>query len=284
MRENPPIVSVLLPAYAPDPVHFRIAVESVLAQTFQQFELLVLEDPSNNPVAPMLAGFSDLRIRHILAEGKGSLVDSLNRGLAEARGEFIARMDADDVCSPTRFEEQVEYLRRRPEVQVLGSQLRIIDQNGGVNGYREYPTEHEDILAAMPSYNAIAHPTVLFRKECVLSEGGYRAFFTEDYELWSRLATQGVRFGNHPDALLDYRVIPEGIRAAKVRKMLDGTLEVKRLYWRPRMRLKDRLRMWGEQILRWVPPGLVLRLFMLKTFKKRAPKRDGQLVGGEVKG
>lgn len=266
-----PLVSIVLPVYDPHPVHFRQAVESIRCQTLPDWELLIVEDPSPHPAAALLAGLNEPRIRHLLRRDKGTIVESLNWGLAEARAPFIARADADDICEPDRLAKQVAYLQAHPEIDVLGSQLAVIDGDGHPRGYRHYPLDHDAIARGMTRYNALAHPSVLFRKERVLAAGGYRRFFNEDYELWSRLLVQQARFANHPEALVRYRVIPEGIRSAKVRNMLRGTLEVKRLHWRGRLGLAGGLRMWAERGLLWLPPQLVLYLFM-KTQFRAAPR------------
>jgi glycosyltransferase involved in cell wall biosynthesis len=259
-----------MPVYDPHPVHFRRAVDSILHQTLADLELLLVEDPSPHPAADVLKDIDDPRIRHLVRRDKGTLVDSLNLGLAEARAAWVARADADDVCEPHRLQRQLAHLREHPEVDVLGSQLVLIDARDQPAGYREYPQEHEAIVRGMARYNTLAHPSVVFKKERVLAAGGYRPFFNEDYELWSRLARQQARFANHPDALVCYRLIPHGTRAVKVRDALRGTLEVKRLYWRERMDLGGKLRMGAEQALLWLPPSLVLLLF-LKTQCKARP-------------
>jgi glycosyltransferase involved in cell wall biosynthesis len=264
-----PRVSVLMPVYDPDPVHFRQAVDSILRQTLPDLELLIVEDPSPRPAAALLADLSDPRIRHLLRPHKGTLVDSLNWGLAEARAEWIARADADDICEPRRLEKQFAYLRDHPEVDVLGSQLAIMDFDGEPHGYRSYPLEHDAIVHGMARSNTLAHPSVCFKKHRVMAAGGYRHFFNEDYELWSRLAGQRVRFANHPEALVRYRLIPKGVRGAKVRDALRGTLEVKGLYWRDNMDLQATFRMWAEHVLLWLPQQLVLYLFLKTQCKAR---------------
>jgi glycosyltransferase involved in cell wall biosynthesis len=262
----PPLVSVIMPVYDPHPVYFRQAVDSILRQTLSDLELLIVEDASPRSAADLLAGRNDPRIRHLLRQEKGTLVDSLNWGLAEARAGLVARADADDICEPDRLEKQVAYLRDHPEIDVLGSQLTMIDGDGQLRGSRKYPLQHEAILQGLARFNALAHPSVLFKLQPVRAAGGYRPFFTEDYELWSRLVRQQVRFANHPEPLVRYRVIPEGMRSAKVRDTIRGTLEVKRLYWSDRMGFGGRLRMWAERALLWLPPRLVLSLFLKTQF------------------
>jgi glycosyltransferase involved in cell wall biosynthesis len=267
MHNPAPLVSVVMPVIAPHPVHFRQAVDSILSQTMSDVELLIVEDPSPQPAAALLAEVNDPRVRHLVRPDRGTLVESLNRGLAEARADLVARADADDVSEPDRIAKQLSYLKDHPEIDVLGSQLAAIDGEGTLHGYRDYPVEHEAIVHDLTRYNALAHPSVLFRKEVVLAAGGYREHFTEDYELWSRLVQRGARFANHPEALVRYRIIPEGMRAAKVRQTLRSTLEVKRLYWCGRMDLGGRLRLWVERLMLCLPPRLVLALFLKTQFR-----------------
>jgi glycosyltransferase involved in cell wall biosynthesis len=268
-----------MPVYDPHPLHFRQAVDSILSQTIPDLELLIVEDPSPRPAGPLLAEYRDPRIRHLLRPIKGTIVESLNDGLAEARAPWIARADADDVCENDRLGKQLAFVREHPEIDVLGSQIAVMDGEGTVRGTRDYPLGHEEIVRGLARYNTLAHPSVLYRRETVLEAGGYRGFFTEDYELWSRLARQGARFANHPEALVRYRVIPEGIRCAKVRDTLRGTLEVKRLHWRGAMDLGARLRLWAERLLLCLPPPLVLSLF-LKTQFRSGPVMKGRPAGG----
>jgi glycosyltransferase involved in cell wall biosynthesis len=274
-----PAVSVLMPVYDPHPLYFRQAVDSILSQSMPDLELLIVEDPSPHPAKPLLAEYSDPRIRHLPRQKKGTIVDSLNGGLAEARAPWIARADADDVCESDRLQKQLAFVGEHPDIDVLGTQVAVIDSEGKVRGARDYPLEHEEIVRGLTRYNTLAHPSVLYRRQAVIAAGGYRWFFTEDYELWSRLARQGARFANHPEALVRYRVVPEGIRCAKVRDTLRGTLEVKRLHWRGEMDLAGRLRMWAERLLLCLPPPLVLSLF-LKTQFRSDPVVKGRSRGG----
>jgi glycosyltransferase involved in cell wall biosynthesis len=274
-----PVVSVLMPVYDPHPLHFRQAVDSILAQSMADLELLIVEDPSPRPAGPLLAEYHDPRIRHLPRREKGTIVDSLNEGLAQARAGWVARADADDICEPDRLEKQLAFMREHPETDVLGSQIAIIDGEGAVHGRRDYPLTHDAIVRGLTRYNALAHPSVLYRRQAVIEAGGYRGFYTEDYELWSRLARQRARFANHPEALVRYRVVPEGIRSAKVRATLRGTLEVKQLHWRGQMDLGGRLRMWAERLLLWLPPPLVLSLF-LKTQFRSDPVPKGRAASG----
>ena len=190
MASNPR-VSVLLPLYAPEPGYLRSTIDSVLCQTLEDFELLIVEDPSSRTAEDVIGQYTDPRIRYLLNPQRGSLVESLNHGLEMARADLVARLDGDDVCVPTRLQRQLEYLQQNAEVSVLGSQITIIDQNGRTRGRRQYPLTHEAILHTLPRFNPLAHPSVMYRRAPILDAGGYTYPVNEDYELWSRLARRG---------------------------------------------------------------------------------------------
>ena len=259
-----PLVSIVMPVYDPHPVHFRQAVDSILRQTMRDWELLIVEDPSSRSAAELLADVDDPRIRHLQRRDRGP---SWRASIGVSRSPWPRWLPArtqNDVCEPDRLEKQLAYLQEHPEVDVLGSQLAIMDDEGKPRGYRGHPLHHEAIARGMAISNAVAHPSVLFKKQSVLAAGGYRSFFCEDYELWSRLLHRQAHFANHSEALVHYRVVPQGVRRAKVRNTLRSTLEIKELYWRGQMGLRGLLRMWAERVMLWLPPRLVLHLF-LKT-------------------
>jgi glycosyltransferase involved in cell wall biosynthesis len=265
-----------MPVLNPHPVYFPQAVQSVLSQTHRDLELIIVEDPSERSAQGLLAPFHDSRIRHLTNPTRTSLVKQLNRGLNEARGELVARLDADDIAEPERLAKQVAFLNAHPDVTVLGSQMTIIDIAGNVLGYRHYPRSHEAIFRSLCRFNPMGHPTVMFRKAAILKAGGYqydRYPATEDYELWSRLATIGHRLANLPEPLLRYRIHPEGMKTAKLRGILRGTLEIKRRYWGDHMDLRARARMWAERLLLWMPPWLVLRLFIATQYTRQQPQK-----------
>jgi glycosyltransferase involved in cell wall biosynthesis len=259
-----------MPVLNPHPVYFRLAVRSLLTQTFRDWELLIVEDPSEQSAQALLADVDDARLRHIAHERRTNFVTQLNRGLAEARGDWVARLDADDIAAPERLQMQVEFLQAHPEIAVVGSQIRIIDAAGQPLGYRAYPLEHERIVASFRRFNALAHPSVLFRKELVLKVGGYQRpeyHPAEDYELWSRMAVHGLRFANLPEALLDYRVHDQATKITRLRATLQHTLSVKELYWRRSMNGGDQLRFWGERLLMLLPAKVILRLFTWHEYR-----------------
>jgi GT2 family glycosyltransferase len=179
--------------------------------------------------------------------------------------------DADDEWEPTRLAEQVAFLAAHPDVAVVGSSIRFIDEKSEIRGIRSYPTDHAAIIAAMPVYNPLAQSSVTMRRGVVLAAGGYpdRAdCICEDYELWSRLAHRGARFANLERPLVLYRLHRGAMKSRRLRATIRDTLWIKRTYWSDRPGLRARLRRWGERALLLLPTRLVHGLFVRTTFRR----------------
>lgn len=192
------------------------AIESVLAQTFDDFEFLILDDGSRDHSARIIRHYAnrDRRIRPILRGNRG-LVASLNELLDRARAPIVARMDADDLCHPTRFERQIGFLHDRPDYGVVGCWSEDIDEHGApyhVSG-PEHPDRHDGFLAAIETGGPLlCHPAVMYRRDLVRSVGGYHAAFRhcEDLDLWLRLASI-TQLCSLPERLIRYRHYPEQV-------------------------------------------------------------------------
>ena len=186
------------------------AIESILGQTFGDFEFLILDDGSTDATPRIVAGYAalDPRIRPIIRENRG-LVASLNQLLEEARAPIVARMDADDISRPERFAKQAAFLDAHPDYGVIGCWTEDIDENGeryGIKG-NDHPQDHDGFLDAIENgWPLICHPAAMFRRDIVLSVGGYHGAFRhcEDYDLWLRLATV-TRLASLPERLFRYR-------------------------------------------------------------------------------
>jgi hypothetical protein len=210
-----PAISVVMSVYNGDRF-LAEAIDSVLSQTFADFEFLILDDGSSDGSRAIITARAadDRRIRPIVRENRG-LVASLNQLLDEARAPLAARMDADDVCHPERFARQFAFLSGNPEYGVVGSWSKDIDANGAPYSASgsDHPVTHEEFVAAIASgAPLLCHPAVMYRREIVLKAGGYHAAFRhcEDLDLWLRLAGM-TRLGNIPERLILYRHYEEQV-------------------------------------------------------------------------
>jgi glycosyltransferase involved in cell wall biosynthesis len=189
--------------------HLPEAVRSVLGQTFTDFILLAIDDGSTDETPCILADLAceDPRIC-ILQQRKEGLTASLNRGLALTQSPYLARMDADDICLPERFERQVAFLDARPEVVAVGTQVLLTDEGGRPIGPLATPETHAEIDGAHASGlgGRIIHPSVMLRVDALRAIGGYRSDLVtaQDYDLWLRLAEVG-QLANLPETLLQFR-------------------------------------------------------------------------------
>jgi glycosyltransferase involved in cell wall biosynthesis len=208
LNYSEPAISVLMPVYNAER-YLLAAVESLLAQTFEDFELLVLDDGSTDNSLSILREFeaNDSRIRVRSRENRG-LVASLNELIAIARGRYLARMDSDDVCRPQRFARQITYLDAHPECVAAGTRVLFIDPEGMPIFAPDNKLTHEEIDSGHMSGvrgMRICHPSVMMRKAAVMQVGKYRdRRFAEDLDLFLRLAEIG-RLANLPEVLFEYR-------------------------------------------------------------------------------
>jgi len=205
---NRPSISVAMSVYNGERF-LAEAIESILAQTFGDFEFLILNDGSSDDSAAIIDRHAarDPRIRTIHRENRG-LIASLNQLLAESRAAIIARMDADDVAYPERFERQFAFLAANPEYGVVSSWADDIGADGQVmpNIGQDHPADHDGFLEAVHHSTPLCHPATMYRREPVLAAGGYHRAFKhcEDYDLWLRLADL-TKLCSLQEPLLKYR-------------------------------------------------------------------------------
>lgn len=266
-----PAISVLLPVFRPQPHFLKVAIDSILRQTFDSFELLIIEARSETTIEPLLGSFNDPRLIHCVFPGTPHLVDQLNYGLQQARAELIARMDGDDWSYPERFQQQFDYLSSQTNVVVVGTQIAIMDAQDRPLGLRQYPTTAEQLKSALRRSNPLAHPSVMYRKEPVLKAGGYcyRDYpANEDYELWCRLSQQGCQLANLDQTLLRYRIHAGAMKSEKLKAILRGTRLVKRHYFADTMTMTDRARYVAEGLLLNLPGSVILKLFQRMQYQQ----------------
>ena len=208
-RNNGPVISVVMPVYN-EADFLATAIESILSQTFTSFELIIIDDDSDDGSRSIAKEYAaaDCRISLIAHRQNRGNYPSRNEGMAAAQGEFIAVMDADDISRPHRLERQADFLSNHPSYSMVGSRVLLIDADGDPLGPMEgIPLEHESIDAALMDRSwAVVHPSVMLRMEAVEAVGGYRERFRTcaDHDMYLRLA-EISRVANLPEILLYYR-------------------------------------------------------------------------------
>jgi glycosyltransferase involved in cell wall biosynthesis len=179
------------------------AIDSILKQTFNDFEFLVIDDGSTDETPSILDGYNDPRMRVVRQANLGR-GPALNRGLCEADGEFVAIIDDDDIARQTRLETQVAYFNEYPDTALVGTyyECHWVDSERSVEHVRS-PVSHERILNILPKRNPFSHSTVMYRRSAALDVGGYDGTKKSciDYSLWIRLAVNGYQFGMVDDFL-----------------------------------------------------------------------------------
>jgi len=204
-----PVVSVVMPVYNAEK-YVRQAIVSILRQTFTCFEFLIYNDGSTDNSLEIIKSFKDDRIKIFQSDTNQGHLVHLNKGFEIASGEFIARMDADDISFPERLERQVDFLKNNPAVGVCGSWIKSF---GDSNQITRFPQFNDEIKVNLLSHNTFAHPAVMIRK-AVLAQNGvkYCKDFTtsQDYKMWVDLVPV-TRFYNIPQVLLKYRLTEDQI-------------------------------------------------------------------------
>jgi cellulose synthase/poly-beta-1,6-N-acetylglucosamine synthase-like glycosyltransferase len=205
-----PQISVVLPIHNGMP-YLPDTIQSVLEQSFRDFELIALDDGSTDETWSYLQAQDDPRLRAIRLEKVG-LVGALNRALDEAKAPLIARIDADDIALPNRLAAQHQFMAERPKVALLGCQALCIDERGSPSGTRRFPLSSGAIRFQMFFGCPFLHPGTMFRRGAAMDIGGYRKeyFPGEDYDLWSRLIVRH-QTANHCEPLMRYRVHSQSI-------------------------------------------------------------------------
>jgi glycosyltransferase involved in cell wall biosynthesis len=206
------LISVIFPVYNAEK-YLRQAVDSVLFQTYSNFEFLIYNDGSTDSSLDIIKSYIDPRIRVIDLERNIGLIKLLNLAFNEAKGKYIARMDADDICLPNRFEEQVKFLEAKQEIGICGTYIQIIDTDEIVLK----PTEDKDLRWWIFKGSPFAHPSIMLRKEVIERtqlEFNPNAYVVEDFEFWWQLAFH-TKLSNLDQVLLKYRIHDQQESTAK---------------------------------------------------------------------
>jgi glycosyltransferase involved in cell wall biosynthesis len=208
------------------------ALDSILSQSFSSFEFIVIDDASTDDTAGILTDYArrESRICLLSTQQNMGLAWSLNRGLKQANGKYIARMDADDISLPLRLEKQFSFMEEHPGVGVLGTGVEIIDSAGQVIGQRMYPPDPIVIRWRLAFENPLCHPTVMIRRN-ILQDTQYNFDLNtaQDYDLWCRLGWM-TSFANLPQPLLRFRKHGANLTYTRGGEQRENSLHISQNY------------------------------------------------------
>jgi glycosyltransferase involved in cell wall biosynthesis len=202
---NDPKISVIMPVYK-NGKYLKSAIDSILDQTFKNFEFIIIEDKSDSDECKnIINSYNDPRIKYILNETKKGIAESLNQGILLSRGDYIARMDSDDISLPKRFENQYEFMEKNKDVSISGTFYKTIGH--GESYTSKLLSDSEDIKAQLLFNSGVAHPTVIMRKSFLIKNNLFyrNQYIEEDYDLWTRISETG-KITNIKHVLLYYRL------------------------------------------------------------------------------
>ena len=234
-------ITVLMPVYNGEK-YLREAIDSIFNQTFTDFEFLIVDDGSTDNSVEIINSYQNSRINLVKNDKNEGLVYTLNRGLSLAKGEYIARMDCDDISLPERLKKQIDFLDSNSEIAVVGTWIKVINEKEEPQTTWQYPLKPLEIQWNLYFYCPLAHPSVMFRKRIILSNGSYSPEMThaEDYELWWRLSKKYL-LANLPDILLIYRQHQSSItnehhqshiqKASKINQIIIEDILAKRVHY-----------------------------------------------------
>ena len=213
-----------MPVYNSE-LFIKEAIDSILNQTFTDFELIIIDDASTDASVEIIQSYTDTRIQLVVKPQNSGYTKSLNYGLTIAKGEYIARMDSDDISLPTRFEKQVAFLNENLDIVVCGTQYNVMNSTKLSN----HPTEHDAIKVKLLDGCYIAHPTVMMNRKFLLNNNlsyNVNAEPAEDYDLWSRIVFL-AKVANLNETLLLYRISNHQVSTKRMVEQLQSALQVK---------------------------------------------------------
>jgi glycosyltransferase involved in cell wall biosynthesis len=230
MNYEKPLISVLMSVYN-DAEYLAASIESILRQTYSHFEFIIVDDGSTDKSGEIIDDYAriDKRIR-VIHQANSGLIASLNRGLEECSGKYVARQDGDDISLAHRFSSQVEYLEQNPAVGLLGTAAETIDKHGGLLTVEDIPfiSGYDNLLLAIKCYNPFVHSSVMFKRLVALEFQGYNHtdVAAEDYGLWMRISNR-YRIQNLPAILVQRRLTSDMVSLSNIKRARKTVLAIK---------------------------------------------------------
>ena len=269
-----PLVSIVLPCFNVQKT-VEDTLSSLFSQTYDNFEILAIDDCSTDDTLSILTRLAqiDKRLKVFHNDTNIKLSETLNKGIKLASGEYIVRMDADDIALPDRISKQVVFMEQHPEIGISGGSMEIVNAQLEHIGYRSYYTSDEQIRNHIFMFSPFCHPAVIIRKSVLDQSGLYNkdSYPAEDYELYFRLGMHS-KFGNLKDTLIKYRVIEKSMTTGNTKNMELMTVNIRKKYYQSyKARTFDKFYNELHRLsIQLIPPSLKIKLFIfLRTFLAR---------------
>jgi glycosyltransferase involved in cell wall biosynthesis len=227
MKNKNPKISVILSVYNAEAT-IELAIKSILAQTFRDFEFLILDDGSTDNTPNLIRKFKDPRIK-IYKQKNAGIVRSLNKLIYLARADLLARQDADDVSHPERLQKQFKFMAQNPSYGIVGTQAFIFNNGFKTDRVLRHPTSNRDLQYALNFNNPFVHSSILMRKKAIISSGCYKGhkknFFPEDYDLWVRVSSKYL-VANLNEFLVDYHETKDSLSRRNFNKLNKHVISI----------------------------------------------------------
>lgn len=222
-------ISVVMPVYNSEK-YLQESILSILNQTIKDFDFIIIDDGSTDNTEKLIKSFNDKRIIYLKKNHEG-ISSALNYAINFSNSKYIVRMDADDIAFPNRIEKQINYMKENPNVDIIGSGMLVINEDNAIVGEKKIPFNKNQILAAMPFYCTVMHPTFCFKKSIFIKLNGYRSSFiyAQDYDLLLRSITLGLNIENLNSNLVKYRMY-EKRNILKIYNQMRYTLIAQKLF------------------------------------------------------
>lgn len=222
---NSPVITVFMAVFNGE-AHIKMAIESVLNQSFTDFELLIVNDGSTDCTLDIIRQFKDPRIRVVSNDGNKGLAFTRNHGLREARGQYIAILDSDDLSIPGRLEIQINFMTAYPEIALCGGQAITIDKDDNYTGSLNVPSSTTNMAHQLVLHNIFINSTLLIKKSVMLEVGGYRDLaLAEDYDLSFRISLKH-QVANLNQVLISYRIHENNISSLQAEKQSQAEINI----------------------------------------------------------
>jgi len=260
MTKKDPLVSVVMPAYNAEKF-IGDAIESILNQTFKDFEFIIVDDCSKDKTWKIIQDYAkkDERIVPVKNEENLKTTATLNKGINLSKGKYLVRMDADDWSYPYRIQEQVNFMEKYPDIVVSGGSIEVCDEKLNFKNKREYPNSDEDVRRKIFRYSPFAHPSIIMKRGSVIEVGMYdeKLPLSQDYDLYFRLGNIG-KFANLDRILIKLRNHPQSSSMSKEKdqeRIAVRTRFKADKYYGYKMTLGDRLYSIIQWLSTYVVPG-----------------------------